>query len=322
MICGPLIIDSMLSAGDKNLYSLLWCLGDRFKKGRHSQRLLADLLKVSTRTIRRGLRNLSQSGLIITTLRRPLTTLIEIVDPITVYGVRMEQFFDHVKERSEELRMESEDDKDLGKNGFNRTNLSSTIGQICPMKYIKGSRLISADIRQRISVDDSMEKVNEKKASLPKKNTRSKKTPVNLRIPTMTPKNPTRWGGKRFYLHCIQCASIKGVVVRDPDARVDHAPLRFAREMNYAITAYSDGGYTREEFLNLLTTIFEQWHVFKRHFTKHQFSVYDLRPNRYKICELHTRVKQKSNLEGMEDFDEEEGPEVISGHIIYVERKD
>jgi DNA-binding transcriptional regulator YhcF (GntR family) len=318
MLYGPVIVDHQLNDAALRLYSLLWCLGDRFKQGWHSQKLLADLLQVSTRKIRRGLKNLDEAGLIEQTVRRPRPTLIKIVDPAEIYGVFMVQFYDYVKDRSAALRPEGGNPK---AEAPNRTNLSHSIGQNCPTKNIKGSTEKCADSRRRASVDDSMEtveqKVSSRKSSRKSRSPRKKKVP-GLRIPTMTPRNPSRWGGGKFYLYCLQCASVKGVPVRDPAMSADHAPPRFAREMNYAIEAYQNDGYSKSQFLELLTTIFENWTYFAKYFKKEQFSVYDLRYARIEIGQMFTNIKAKSSLDAMDDF--EDKPRQRSrrkGKVIY-----
>jgi hypothetical protein len=318
MVHGPVIVDPTLNDSAVRLYCLLWCLGDRFKKGWHSQALLARLLHVTDRTIRNGLTNLIKAGLIETTVRRPRPTLIKVVDPADIYGEFMVQFYNHVKNESAGLRLEAEETRS------NRKNSSGSIGSILPTKDIKGSRGNSADFRPRTSVEDSIKGVEKKQKDAPprKKPTPRRKDP-GLRIPTMKPLSSSRWGGPKFYLYCIYCAGIKKVPVRDPDAHAQRVAPRFASEMKRAIGAYQDMGYTRKKFCDLLTLIFDNWRSFSQFFVKEKFSVYDLRYSINSICEMDRRLRGKQSLTDTGDKKEDqESPEEFRGKIVYLDEEE
>lgn len=320
MLYGPVIVDPLLSAGAMRLYALLWCLGDRFKQGWHSQKLLADLLHITDRTIRNGLQNLIEAGLIITTVRRPKPTLVQIVDPAEVYGDFMVRFYTHIHIRSAALRQEGVD-PEIGES--NRKNSSGSIGKDFPTKDIKGSR--SKDTRDaargsRGSVDDVEKRLNDRRKKSPaKKSTpsRKKKFP-GLRIPSLKPLSPSRWGGGKFYVHALECASIKGVPVRDPHG--DFADIKRSRlgtEMGRVLKVYEDKGYTKRQFADLVTMIFENWADFSGCFRKGQFSVYDMRYSRAEICQIERRITEQSDLEDLEDFEEGEERPKLKGQVFY-----
>ena len=109
-----------------------------------------------------------------------------------------------------------------------------------------------------------------------------------------------------------------GVPVRDPDVHMQKAPPRFAREMNYAIEAYRDKGYTKQQFADLLTLIFKRWTDFSKFFKKDQFSVYDLRYAILEICSLERHLNSKTNLDDSDDFEEErKRPAKRKGQVHY-----
>ena len=321
MVHGPIIVDRNLNSGAVHLYTLLWCLGDRMKDGWHSQALLADLLGVTARTIRNGLTKLVEAGLIETTVRRPLPTLIRIVDPHKVYGVFMVQFYDYVKDRSAALRPVVKPPPE----DSNRKNSSYSIGKKFPMKKIKGSIEKSTHGPVRSSLEESEKGLRErKKRQKPKGNTSNtpKKTP-GLRKPTMLVRNPSRWGGGKFYLYCIECARIKGVPVRDPyEDYKDLKRSRYAREMNYARKAFANKGYSPDRFLNLLDLIFDRWDAFAQFFHKEQFSVYDLRRHSVDMRDLEQQLTGSTSLGSMEDFEEDQSPADRIGQIHYLDEEE